>query len=438
MLQGSPKNIRMNFSKKGKGKERGEMKQQIVLKNFKLIDVTNNKLIPSALLIIEGDRIKEVFLEKLSNYEYKGAVIDCKGQTLLPGLIDAHIHVGSVDENLSEQQRRNYPSILVIKGVNVLENTLEQGFTTARDAGGADPGFREAIKQGLIKGPRLFVAGACLSQTGGHGDMRLATEIINHPKYCTGLVTRICDGIDAVRHETREQIRQGVDQIKIMASGGASTPTDELESSQYSLEEIKTIVFEAESSGKYVMAHCYSNRGARLCAQAGVRSIEHGNLLNRESAKILRDTNVYLVPTIVAYEMLYQKGEKLGLPDYFQRKINYLKERSLEALDIANQEGVKIASGSDLVGSLQGYKGMELELKSRVIGPMGAIVATTKTNAELLRQEKDLGTIEKGKYADMILVNGDPLKDISLIQNYKEKITLIMKGGVIYKNIIDV
>lgn len=414
------------------------MKQQIVLKNFQLIDVTNSKLIPNTSLIIEGDRIKEVFLEKLSNYKHKGTVIDCKGQTLLPGLIDAHIHAGIVDENLSEQQRRNFPSMLVIKGVKVLENTLEQGFTTARDAGGADPGFREAIKQGLIKGPRLFVAGACLSQTGGHGDLRLPTELINQPKYYAGFVTIICDGIDAVRYETREQLRQGVDQIKIMASGGAGTPSDELESSQYSLEEIKTIVSEAESSGKYVMAHCYSNRGARLCAQAGVRSIEHGNLLNRESAKILRDANVYLVPTIVTYEMLYQKGKELGIPDYFQKKINYLKEKSLEALDIANQEGVKIASGSDLIGSLQGYKGMELELKSRVIGPMGAIVATTITNAKLLRQERNLGSIEKGKYADMILVNGDPLKDISLIQNYKEKITLIMKGGKIYKNIIDV
>jgi imidazolonepropionase-like amidohydrolase len=415
------------------------MKKQIALKNFQLIDVINKKLILDASLTIEGDRIKEVFLlEKLPDCEHEGTVIDCKGHTLLPGLIDAHIHTGIVDENLSEQQRRNFPSMLVIKGVKVLESTLEQGFTTARDAGGADPGFREAIKQGLIRGPRLFVAGACLSQTGGHGDLRLPSELIDHPKYYTGFVTRICDGIDSVRHEAREQIRQGVDQIKIMASGGAGTPSDEPESSQYSLEEIKTIVFEAESSGKYVMAHCYSNRGIRLCVRAGVRSIEHGNLLNRESAKILRDADVYLVPTLVTYEMLYQKGKELGIPDYFQRKINYLKEKSLEALDIANQERVNIASGSDLIGSLQVYKGMELELKSRVIGPMDAIVATTITNAKLLRQERNLGTIQKGKYADMILVNGNPLKDISLIQNYKEKITLIMKGGEIFKNIIDV
>lgn len=410
---------------------------QIVLKNFQLLDVTNSKLIPNASLIIEGERIKKIFFENLSNSEHEGSVIDCKGQTLLPGLIDAHIHVGIVDENLSEQQRRNFPSMLVIKGVKVLENTLEQGFTTARDAGGADPGFREAIKQGLIKGPRLFVAGSCLSQTGGHGDLRLPTELIDHPKYYTGFVTRICDGIDAVRRETREQIRQGVDQIKVMASGGAATPSDELESSQYSLEELKTIVFEAESSGKYVMAHCYSNRSARLCVKAGIRSIEHGNLLDRESAKIIRDADAYLVPTMVTYEMLYQNGEKLGLPEYFKRKVKFLKERSLEALDIANQEGVKIGSGSDLIGSMQDHKGMELELQSRVLGPMGAIIAATRTNAEILRQEKDLGTLEKGKFADMILVNGNPLKDISLIQDYKKNITLIMKEGEIFKNILD-
>jgi len=411
--------------------------KQIILKNFQLLDVNSKKLIPNSSLIIENDRIKEIFFDNRSNSENEGIVIDCKGQTLLPGLIDAHIHAGIVGENLSEQQKIDFPSMLIVKGVKVLEGTLEQGFTTARDAGGADPGFREAIKQGLIKGPRLFVAGACLSQTGGHGDLRLSTELTEHPKYNTGFITRICDGIDEVRRETREQIRQGVDQIKVMASGGAATPSDELESSQYSLEELKTIVFEAESAGKYVMAHCYSNRSARLCAKAGIRTIEHGNLLDRESAKIIRDAGAYLVPTMVTYEMLYQNGEKLGLPEYFKRKVKFLKERSLEALDIANQEGVKIGSGSDLIGSMQGHKGMELELQSKVLGPMDAIIATTRTNAEILRQEKDLGTIEKGKLADMILVNGNPLKDISLIQDYKKNITLIIKEGKIFKNIVD-
>ena len=415
------------------------MKQGIVLKNFQFIDVINKKLVPNASLIIEGDRIKDVFSDTPTD-EHVGMVIDCKGQTLLPGLIDAHIHAGVVDENFDAQQRSNFPSMLAIKGAKVLEETLEQGFTTARDAGGADPGFREAIRQGLIKGPRLFVSGASLSQTGGAADCRLPTDLYDQPKYYTGYVTRICDGVDAVRREAREQLRQGVDQIKIFVSGGASTPDDDvasLESSQYSVEEIETAVFEAESAGKYVMAHCYSNRGARMCAKAGVRSIEHGTLLNRESAKMLRDANVYLVPTIVTYETLSLKGKEMGISDAFLKKVDYIKGKSLEALDVANQEGVQIGSGSDLCGGLQGYKGMELELQSRVMGPMDAIVAATITNARILRQEKNLGTIEKGKYADMILVNGNPLEDISLIQKYQEKITLIMKGGEIFKNIID-
>jgi len=200
---------------------------KIVLKNFQLIDVVNSKLVSNVSLSIEDERIKEIFLEELPDSEQEGVIIDCKGQTLLPGLIDAHIHAGIVDENLSIQQKTNFPSMLIIKGVKVLENTLEQGFTTAREAGGVDPGFREAIKQGLINGPRLFVAGACLSQTGGHGDLRLPTELTEHPKYNTGFITRICDGVDAVRRETREQIRQGVDHIKVMASGGAATPSDQ-------------------------------------------------------------------------------------------------------------------------------------------------------------------------------------------------------------------
>ena len=409
--------------------------KKIVLKNAKFIDGTGKAPILGVSLIIEGSRIKEIFSDKAQNYGNDYDIIDCKGQTLLPGLIDAHIHAGIVDVDFSNQQRSNFPSMLIIKGVKILEETLEQGFTTAREAGGVDPGFREAIKQKLINGPRLFVSGAYITQTGGHADMRLSTDLMDFPKYTAGHIIRICDGIDEVRKETREQIRQGVDQIKVAASGGAAS-TDELESSQFSLEELKTIVFEAEAAGKYVCAHCYSNKGARLCAEAGVRSLEHGNLLNRETIKILKDKGMYLVATLAEFEMLYRKGKELGLPDYFQKKANILREKSLESLDIAYNEGMKVGSGSDLTGSFNCHKGLELELKSKVIGTMAAIVAATKTNAELLRVEKDLGTIEEGKLADLILINGDPLKDISLIQDYKKNITLIIKEGEIYKNII--
>jgi imidazolonepropionase-like amidohydrolase len=315
-----------------------------------------------------------------------------------------------------------------------MEETLAQGFTTVRDAGGADPGFREAVVQGLVPGPRLFVAGGTISQTGGHGDHRLPTDVGAPMANPAGLAAIVCDGVDEVRRAAREQLRRGVDHIKVMAGGGAMSPSDEIDTSQYSLDELKAIVFEAESAGTYVMAHVYSARSILNCIASGVRTLEHGNLLDEEAAVAIRDADAYLVPTLVTYEMISRLGRDLGVPENNIRKINEAREHGLEALAIAHRIGAKIASGSDLLGPMQCYKGMELELKSRVLGPMGAIVATTKTNAELLRCERDLGTIEEGKLADMILVDGDPLKEISLLQQYQEKIPLIILGGRIHKN----
>jgi len=214
------------------------------------------------------------------------------------------------------------------------------------------------------------------------------------------------------------------------------SPSDEIDTSQYSPEELKAAVFEAEAAGTYVGAHVYSSRSILNCVAAGIRTLEHGNLLDEKAALAIREAGAYLVPTLVTYEMISRLGKSLGIPDNNVRKINEAKERGLEALRIAHRAGCKIASGSDLLGPMQVYKGMELELKARVLGPMGAIVATTKTNAELLRKEKELGTIAAGKLADLILVNGDPLKDIKIFQQYREKISVIIQGGRVYKNIL--
>jgi imidazolonepropionase-like amidohydrolase len=362
--------------------------------------------------------------------------VDCRHQTLLPGLIDAHVHVGAVDANIIEQQRRSFHSLLIIRSLKVMQETLDQGFTTIRDAGGADPGLREAVRQGLIPGPRMFVAGRAMSQTGGHGDFRLPTELRSPAEDLAGIATTVCDGVDEVRRASREQLRQGVDHLKVMAGGGAMSPSDEIDTSQYSLDELKVIVFEAQSAGTYVMAHVYSSRSIRNSVAAGIRTLEHGNLLDEESAQVIKSAGAFLVPTMVTYEMISRMGKDLGIPDNNIRKINEARGKSLEALTIAHRVGVKIGSGSDLLGPMQCYKGMELELKSQVLGPMGAIIASTKTNAEVLRKEKDLGTVEAGKLADLILVNGDPLKDIKLFQQYRDKITVILQGGRFYKNLL--
>ncbi len=410
--------------------------ETIVLKNAMIIDGTGADPISNGFVIIEKQRIQEVLPGSPGQLPSNAQMIDCRQQTLLPGLIDAHVHMGAVDANIMEQQRLYFPSMLVIRTLGVMKETLDQGFTTARDAGGIDPGFRQAVAQALVPGPRLFVAGLAMTQTGGHGDFRLPTERHTPPEFQAGLATRICDGVDEVRKGVREQLRQGVNHIKVMAGGGAMSPSDEIDTSQYSLEELRAAVFEAESAGKYVMAHCYSDRSIMNSIEAGIRSVEHGNLLTERSAQAIKDAGAYLVPTIVTYEMISRMGRDLGVPENNVRKINEARERAFEALDIAFRLGVKIASGSDLLGPMQVYKGTELELKARVLEPMGAIVSTTKTNAELICREKDLGTVEAGKLADLILIDGDPLKDITLFQRYQEKITLIIQRGRIHKNIL--
>lgn len=213
------------------------------------------------------------------------------------------------------------------------------------------------------------------------------------------------------------------------------SPADAIDTAQYSLDELKAVVWEAENAGTYVAAHCYSDRSIITAVNSGIRTIEHGNLLTAAAAEAIKRTGAYLVPTIVTYVAMGRMGPELGVPEVFMTKMLEARDKAIEALETAHKAGCKIGSGSDLLGPMQVYKGEELALQAKVLGAMGAIVATTKTNAEILRREKDLGTIEAGKMADLILVDGDPLKDITIFQNYQEKITMIMQGGNYYKNI---
>lgn len=407
-----------------------------ILTHAVIIDCTGADPRPNGWVIIEDNFIKEVGHGAKGFVPGHATLIDCKGQTLLPGLIEGHMHVGSVESSIVEQQKRSFTSTLVIKSLKVLRDTLDQGFTSARDCGGIDAGFRLAVAEGLVPGPRLFVSGRILSQTGGHGDWRLPTETYPPVFHEGGVASGVYDGVDAVRKGAREQLRQGVDFVKIMASGGAASPGDELEHSQYSLEEIQAITFEAESAGKYVAAHCYSDRGIKLCCKAGVRTIEHGNLLTETSAQAMKAAGAFLVPTMATYFVTAKLAPELGLAPDFVRKMKQALDGAETSLALALSLGVKIGSGSDCLGPMQVHKGLELALQARVMGPMGALIAATRTNAEIIKQEHRLGTIETGKLADFILVKGDPLQDMSLFQNYHDNITLIIQNGQTYKNIL--
>jgi imidazolonepropionase-like amidohydrolase len=407
-----------------------------VLTNLSLIDGTGADPLENAGVVIEEDRIKEIFHGRSGGLPAGATIIDCRGQYLLPGLIDGHVHLGSVESSIVEQQRRYLPSLSLIKSLNVIKETLDQGFTTVRDCGGADAGLRQALMEGLIPGPRVVVCGRILSQTGGHGDFRMPAETHMPAEGIGGVATGVYDGVDSVRRGAREQLRQGVDFIKVMAGGGVASPADEITNSQYSPDELRAAVFEAESAGKYVAAHCYADRSIILCAQAGVRTIEHGNLITEAGAEAMKSAGSYLVPTMVTYEVMARDGKRLGLPEFSVRKNVLALERAEHAVSVAKRMGLKIGSGSDLLGPMQVHKGEELSLQARVLGPMGAIVATTKTNAEIIGRQDELGTVEAGKLADLILVNADPLKNIGVFQNYRENITLIVQGGRIYKNIL--
>ncbi len=407
-----------------------------VLTNAFLIDCTGKEPMDGAAVVVEGERIKDVIRSgKVGPLKGKVDTIDLKGRTLMPGLTDAHVHMCAVEGNIAEQHRYNPPSLIGAKALRRIEQALQQGFTTVRDAGGADYGFREAVSSGLYPGPRLLVSGRVLSQTGGHGDKRRRAEWIEPIDCCYGMIGVIADGPDEVRKAVREQLRRDVDQIKIMASGGAMSPSDELDTTQYTLEEMRAAVEEARAAGKYVLAHAYSGSAVRVALQAGVRCIEHGNLIDEAGARDIKKAGAYLVPTMVTYEVISREGKGYGITEHQIQKINMAREKSVEGLTHAYRAGCKIGSGSDLLGDMQSQRTVEFELKGQVMKPMEVLLSATRVNAEIFRMENEIGTVEPGKYADLIAVKGNPLKDLRVFQN-QDNLHLIMKGGSAYKQTV--
>jgi imidazolonepropionase-like amidohydrolase len=406
-----------------------------LLTNAFLIDCAGNEPRERASVVVEGDRIREVRLGGSGPTGGHEAIVDCAGMTLMPGLTDAHVHIGAVDVNILDQHREHPSNLVALMMARILEDTLQQGFTTVRDAGGADWSFKAAVEREIVEGPRLLVSDRPISQTGGHGDWRRITETQSPEIFCptAGMRSVVCDGVDEVRRAAREQLRLGADQIKVMASGGAMSPADELSATQYAIEELRAAVEVAEAARTYVMAHAYNDESVRNCLNSGVRSIEHGNLIDEETARIIAESDAYLVPTLVTYEALSEEGRDYGVPEDVIRKIDEARALGIRALRFAYESGVRIASGSDLLGPLQDRKARELEIKTEVMSPMESLVSATRTNAELFDMEDKIGTVEAGKLADLIVVEGNPLETIPVLQK-KSNLKLIMKGGTVFKD----
>lgn len=406
---------------------------QILFRNFAMLEPAHGELRGGHEILVEGELIREVSDKPIKTG--KAEVIDCGGRTLMPGLIDSHVHVF-----LSEVYIRTMESmpltLMTARAVRLMKGMLDRGFTSVRDTGGADWGIKEAVEKGDVAGPRLFIAGAAIGPTGGHSDPRRRTDFGARCHCCNAMAytMNISDGVSSVRKSAREQMRLGADHIKIMMSGGVASPYDPLDSLQFSLDEVRAAVEEAKAFGRYVCAHAYTPEAITRAAQCGVRAIEHGNLIDEASAKLMAENNMFLTANLVAYYAMKERAAEFGMTGDMLAKNDLVIDGGLRSLEICKRAGVPVAYGSDLLGQLQVDQSREFLLRRDVLSPIEIIRSATTVGAQLLRMEGKLGTLHAGAFADIILIDGDPLKDLGVFQDQGAKLPAIMKGGAFYKN----
>ena len=406
---------------------------QLLFRNATLLDCDAGELQPGRSVLTEDDRIVEVSDGEIVAPDAQ--TIDLAGRTLMPGLIDAHVHAVITTMNLAAMTHRP-ASLVSIEAARILERMLLRGFTTVRDAGGADYGLAQATDSGLVSGPRIFYAGRTLSQTGGHGDF---TPKDDAPMMCachirsTGF-SHVADGVSAVRKAAREELRRGACQIKIMASGGVASPSDPIWNLQYSQEEMRAIVEEAQSWRTYAMAHAYTPEAISRAVEAGVRTIEHGNLIDAATAALMKSKGAFLVPTLVTYFAIDEMGRALGFPERSLAKVKDVLDAGLASLEIAKEAGVPIGLGTDLLGETHDQQSREFSIRAEVLSPAEILRSATIVNAEILGKTGELGVVAPGALADLLVVDGDPLADLSLLEEQGKHLCTIVKAGQIVVN----
>jgi len=401
------------------------------LENAVLLDVRAGTLTDRAHVTLYEGRIADI--ENGPAKAPQGARrIDLVGRTLMPGLCDAHVHC-TVPVNSFVAYSKFPPSYVAYRAISILGGMLNRGFTTVRDAGGADFGLARALNEWLIPGPRLLYSGKALSQTGGHGDMRAASEDAHDGHYYVPSLGRICDGVDAVRRAARDEIRKGASQVKLMVGGGIASYTDPIHFIQFSAEEIRAAVEEAENASTYVMAHAYTADCITHAVRAGVRSIEHGNFLDDPTAKLMAENQAILVPTLSAYETMWNEGLDIGMPNELHAKIKPVLDVGGSELEVAARHGVKMVYGTDLIGALHRHQLLEFDIRARVLPAIEVIRQATLYAAELFNLVGRIGEISVGAEADLIAVNGDPTRDISLLGGEGERIEMVIGRGRVSK-----
>jgi imidazolonepropionase-like amidohydrolase len=400
----------------------------LLFENARVLDAAAGALRDGCSVRVEDDRVVEVVEGALRAAGARR--IDLAGRTLMPGLIDAHVHCAITTLNLGAMMAK--PTTLVAhEAGRILSGMLRRGFTTVRDAGGADYGLAQAVERGLVEGPRIFYSGRVLSQTGGHGDFAPREDA---PRLCacqihSSAFAHVADGVSAVRKAAREELRRGATQVKIMASGGVASPSDPIWNLQYSAEEMRAIVEEAEGWRTYAMAHAYTPEAIRRAVDAGVRTIEHGNLIDRPTAERMHAKGAYLVPTLVTYYAIDELGRKLGFPAVSQAKVKDVLDKGLASLEIARAAGVPMGFGTDLLGETHDQQSREFEIRARALPAAEVIRSATIVNAEILNRAGELGIVAPGALADLLVVDGDPFANLGLLAEPEKHLLAVLQAG---------
>ena len=406
----------------------------ILFKNAQVVFESRDEREPSVNILVKNDRIAAVTKDSIDSAD--AVVIDVGGRTLMPGLIDAHAHITGL--SLSPKNLAYPPADVAFAAATYLRNSLLAGFTTIREAGGADYTIAHLLKTGAIVGPRLFYCGKALTQTGGGADFRTPIETTDPCGHVSpfSVMSVIVDGVDKVREAAREELRKGASQLKVFVSGGVVFPAEGHPTRyEFSEAELAAAVEEAAARSTYVMAHVYSDEGVRRCLKAGVRSIEHGNFASEETVALIAQSGAFLDMTFISLVQRIESAAENRLSEAIVENIKRTVERGKQVYKWAKQVNAPIAFGTDLWGpEAQKSQLRELEVRQELDTPANVIRSATAVNAELLMQKGLLGTISPGAYADILVVEGDPLADLGVLLRPEKNLKLVMKGGAIVKN----
>jgi imidazolonepropionase-like amidohydrolase len=409
----------------------------LLITNARVFDGSSPDCAQGMNVLVADGLIQEVSNKRPAAKD--AVVVDAGGRTVMPGLIDAHIHAFASDVAMGRVEAAG-EAYRTAHAVRMLRHALHCGFTTVRDVGGGNHSLYRAIADGLFDAPRFFYSGRIMSMTGGHGDLRTVDE---RPRYqsvcaCGGSVFNtfsvIADGVDECLKATREELRQGAHCIKIMGSGGVASPTDPIWMNQYREDEIRAIVNECTERRTYVSAHCHPASAVRRCVEFGVRCIEHATLIDDDTAKFVAESGAYVVPTMAVLYGLIELGRQLGFPPQSQEKAEFASKQGIEGLHIMRRAGVKLCYGTDLLGKLYDRQCREFTLRSEVFTPLERLRQATSIPAEMMMMQGQIGCVAPGAFADLLVVDGDPLKDISLLASDGRHLSAVVRGGEVVRS----